>query len=100
MPKKPQRRINLTISDELYAEICEYKNEVGAMTEASACVQLVFQALREIERKKKLLAVAELMDADQLQEKLKLLDHLHILEMQELHDLQNADPANPKNQML
>ena len=36
-----KKRINLTVTDELYARIQEYKKEHGVSGDASACLQLI-----------------------------------------------------------
>lgn len=47
------KRINLTVPPEIYAELQKYKYEQGIATDASACLQLITQALRKIEQYRK-----------------------------------------------
>ena len=50
-----KKRINLTVTDELYARIQEYKKEHGVSGDASACLQLIVQQLNNLENSKVML---------------------------------------------
>lgn len=46
MPTK-KKRINLTVTEDLYKKIVAYRNEHCILSDAAACVQLIFLQLKE-----------------------------------------------------
>lgn len=47
-----KKRINLTVSDEIYMQLQTYKRENGLESDATACLQLVVQQLKAHENGK------------------------------------------------
>ena len=61
-----KKRINLTVTDELYARIQEYKKEHGVSGDASACLQLIVQQLNTLENSKVMLQLLRNCSVEQL----------------------------------
>ena len=61
-----KKRINLTVTDELYARIQEYKKEHGVSGDASACLQLIVQQLNKLENSKVMLQLLRNCSVEQL----------------------------------
>ena len=61
-----KKRINLTVTDELYARIQEYKKEHGVSGDASACLQLIVQQLNNWENSKVMLQLLRNCSVEQL----------------------------------
>ena len=61
-----KKRINLTVTDELYARIQEYKKEHGVSGDASACLQLIVQQLNNFENSKFMLQLLRNCSVEQL----------------------------------
>ena len=61
-----KKRINLTVTDELYARIQEYKKEPGVSGDASACLQLIVQQLNNLENSKVMLQLLRNCSVEQL----------------------------------
>lgn len=61
-----KKRINLTVTDELYARIQEYKKEHGVSGDASACLQLIVQQLNNLENSKAMLQLIQNCTVEQL----------------------------------
>ncbi len=61
-----KKRINLTVTDELYARIQEYKKEHGVSGDASACLQLIVQQLNNLENSKVMLQLLRNCSVEQL----------------------------------
>ena len=45
-----KKRINLTVPDDLYEKLQQYKERYGIENDASACIQLITQQLRSLEQ--------------------------------------------------
>lgn len=65
MPSK-KRRINLTVSDEIYEQLQKYKLENGLENDATACLQLVVRQLRSEENAKELTKLLHNLNEEQL----------------------------------
>ena len=61
-----KKRINLTVTDELYARIQEYKKEHGVAGDVSACLQLIVQQLNNLENSKVMLQLIQNCTVEQL----------------------------------
>ena len=61
-----KKRINLTVTDELYARIQEYKKEHGVSGDASAWLQLIVQQLNNLENSKVMLQLLRNCSVEQL----------------------------------
>lgn len=61
-----KKRINLTVTDELYVRIQEYKKEHGIAGDASACLQLIVQQLNNLENSKAMLQLIQNCTVEQL----------------------------------
>lgn len=61
-----KKRINLTVTDELYARIQEYKKKHGVSGDASACLQLIVQQLNNLENSKVMLQLLRNCSVEQL----------------------------------
>ena len=61
-----KKRINLTVTDELYARIQEYKKEHGVSGDASACLQLIVQQLNNLANSKVMLQLLRNCSVEQL----------------------------------
>ena len=61
-----KKRINLPVTDELYARIQEYKKEHGVSGDASACLQLIVQQLNNLENSKVMLQLLRNCSVEQL----------------------------------
>lgn len=62
-----KKRINLTVPDDIYQQIQEYKKENALFTDAAACLQLVVLQLRGQENEKMLRRVLTTISPEQLQ---------------------------------
>lgn len=45
-----KKRVNLTLSDEVYERLQVYKSKYGLSSDATACLQLIVQQLNGLER--------------------------------------------------
>lgn len=61
-----KKRINLTVSDELYEQLQEYKAKKGISTDASACLQLIIAHLQSEKNAEQLMKVVNGMTMEQL----------------------------------
>ena len=60
------KRINLTVPDDVYAEILEYKQAQSIMSDASACLQLIKQQLKAQKESAAMMELINKLTADQL----------------------------------
>ena len=63
-----KKRVNLTIPDDLYQRIHDYKQRQGITNDASACLQLVIQQLNGLEQSQAMLRLLNNCSIDQLVE--------------------------------
>lgn len=61
-----KKRINLTIPDDVYPRILDYKIKNGLESDATACLQLIVQQLNGLEKTKLLLDFIQGSNLDQL----------------------------------
>lgn len=61
-----KRRINLTVSESLYAKIEAYKEEYGISSDAAACLQLITQQLKSLETSKAMMKIIQNSNMEQL----------------------------------
>lgn len=60
------KRINLTIPDELYARIVSYKEENGIMNDTNACYQLIIQQLNAYDNMKSMNKIIRNMTLEEM----------------------------------
>lgn len=60
------KRINLTVPDELYKRIIAYKEENGIMNDTNACYQLIIQQLNAYDNMKSMTKLIQGMSLEQL----------------------------------
>lgn len=65
MPSK-NKRINLTVSEEVYNKIQEYKLDNGFLNDASACMQLIMKQLKAEEQSKLISSLINNISEEQL----------------------------------
>ena len=63
-----KKRVNLTIPDDLYQRIQEYKQRQGVTNDASACLQLIVQQLNGLEQSQTMLRLLNSLSVDQIME--------------------------------
>lgn len=61
-----KKRINLTVSDELYEQLQEYKAKKGIPTDASACLQLIIAHLQSEKNAEQMMKVVQSLTMEQL----------------------------------
>ena len=61
-----KKRINLTVPDEIYAQLQAYKRENGLESDATACLQLVVQQLKAHENGKLMMQLFRESSVEQL----------------------------------
>lgn len=61
------KRINLTIPDNIYQRIVAYKNENGILNDTSACYQLMIQQLNAYEQSKAMMELIKKVPLEDLQ---------------------------------
>ena len=66
MPSK-NKRINLTVPDDIYQRILAYKDANGILSDTSACYQLMIQQLNAYDQQKLLLEYIKNHSTDDLQ---------------------------------
>lgn len=66
MPSK-NKRINLTVPDDIYQRIVTYKNENGILNDTSACYQLMIQQLNAYEQSKAMMELIKKVPLEELQ---------------------------------
>lgn len=62
-----KKRINLTVPDEIYEKLQAYMKENGILNDATACLQLVVQQLRNYENTKAIFNVFRNATKEQIQ---------------------------------
>ena len=62
-----KKRINLTVPDEIYEKLQAYMKENGLVNDATACLQLVVQQLRNYENSKALIHAVHNLTKEQIQ---------------------------------
>ena len=60
------KRVNLTLTDEIYEKLQEFKKKNGILSDASACLQLVVLQLQTQETNEQLLNLMKSMPQEQL----------------------------------
>ena len=60
------KRINLTVSDEIYQRIQKYKQKNGCANDAGACLQMIVQFLNGQDQMEKMLDFIRSSNLDQL----------------------------------
>jgi hypothetical protein len=65
MPSKNQR-VNLTLNDEVYEQLQNYKKKYGIPNDATACRQLVVQQLKSLETTEEMTRIMKEMTVEQL----------------------------------
>lgn len=65
MPSE-NKRINLTVTPELYEQILSYKEKYGCPTDTSACIQLITQRLRSLEETEQMIKLFKAIPAEEL----------------------------------
>lgn len=65
MPSE-NKRINLTVTPELYEQILSYKAKYGCPTDTSACIQLITQRLHSLEETEQMLKVFKAIPEEEL----------------------------------
>lgn len=63
-----KKRINLTVPDEIYERLQNYKAEFGIASDATACLQLITQQLKANETNQALLKLLQNSTVGQLQQ--------------------------------
>ena len=63
-----KKRVNLTIPDDLYQRIQDYKQRQGITNDASACLQLIVQQLNGLEQTQAMLRLLNNCSIDQHEE--------------------------------
>lgn len=61
-----KKRVNLTIPDDIYDRIQDYKIKNGLESDATACLQLIVQQLNGLEKTEQLLGFIQKSNLDQL----------------------------------
>ena len=79
------KRINLTIPDNVYARLQNYKQKNGITSDAAACLQLIIRQLDGIENSEKMLAMVSKFSIDELQQ-ISTEGFTLIKELQEKHN--------------
>lgn len=62
------KRINLTISDNIYERLTQYKEKNGITSDASACLQLIVRQLDSIDNAEKMMQLVAKFDMEQLKQ--------------------------------
>lgn len=63
-----KKRINLTISDQLYERILAYKERHGIINDATACLQLITQQLNSFEQSEKFMQLVNSLSREKVLE--------------------------------
>lgn len=61
-----KKRINLTIPDPIYQELLTYKERNGIISDATACLQLITQQLKEQEKSEAMIDLLRKTSAEQI----------------------------------
>lgn len=67
MPSE-KKRINLTVSDEIYEQLRAYKAESGISSDATACLQLVVQQLKAHQTNQVFLNLVQNLTSEQMKQ--------------------------------
>lgn len=67
MPSE-KKRVNLTIPDDLYDRLQDYKKKYGITSDAGACFQLIVRQLDSIDNGEKMMQMVSRFTADELQQ--------------------------------
>ena len=62
------KRVNLTLTDEVYDRLQEFKKKNGIISDATACLQLLVQQLKEQEQTAEMMRIMKEMTVEQLME--------------------------------
>lgn len=63
-----KKRVNLTLTDDVYDKLQEYKKKNGITNDASACLQLVVKQLQAQDMNEQILRTMQGLTLDQLKE--------------------------------
>lgn len=63
-----KKRINLTVPDNIYEQILQYKDENGLANDATACLQLIVRQLKAQEEGRMMLSLVQQMGSAQFME--------------------------------
>lgn len=66
------KRINLTVTDQVYERIEAYKTKNGITSDAAACLQLIVRQLDSIDNLEKMMQIVSRFEPEQLQETINL----------------------------
>ena len=61
-----KKRVNLTLSDEIYSRLQAYKTKYGITNDATACLQLIVQQLNGIDNSERLFSYMSQVNIDTL----------------------------------
>lgn len=67
MPSE-NKRINLTVPDDVYVRIQKYRKDNAIMSDAAACMQLIMKQLQAEENSKMIIKTLKSLSPEQLQE--------------------------------
>jgi predicted CopG family antitoxin len=62
------KRVNLTLTDEVYEKLQEFKKKNGLISDATACLQLVVKQLQAQETSEQMLRLMQNMTLEQINE--------------------------------
>ena len=68
MMPSDKKRINLTVPDDIYQDLQEFKSENGISNDASACLQLVIRQLRAEKNSKVMLNLMRKLSPEDLEQ--------------------------------
>lgn len=63
-----KKRINLTVSDEIYEQLQEFKQKNGISNDAGACLQLITKQLKAQREMESMLEIVKKFSIDDLQQ--------------------------------
>lgn len=86
------KRINLTVPDDIYQRIQQYKQKNGCSNDAGACLQIIVQHLNNLEEGQKMFQIVQSSSMEQLQ----TLMHLGAAELKQISLSQNESPKAEK----
>lgn len=66
------KRINLTVPDDIYQRIQQYKQKNGCSNDAGACLQIIVQHLNNLEEGQKMFQIVQSSSMEQLQTLMQL----------------------------
>ena len=81
------KRVNLTISDQVYERIQAYKLKNGISSDAAACMQLIVRQLDGIENAEKMMQMMSRFTLDEVQK----MSELGLKGIQVMNELSNSN---------